>query len=79
VPQLADLLDAVGARPGAGSTIDDVALPRAAGALLAVGHCSGAGLLHGVLVALAIAHSRLAGRVTVSTRDRRAPSSPAAA
>jgi hypothetical protein len=36
-------------------------LPRAAGALLAVGHCSGAGLLHGVLVALAIAHARLAG------------------
>ena len=36
------------------------ALPRAAGALLAVGHCSGAGLLHGVLVAVAIAHARLA-------------------
>ena len=54
IPQLADLLDAIAA--------DDpelTALPRAAGALLAVGHCSGAGLLHGVLVALAIAHSRL--------------------
>jgi hypothetical protein len=35
------------------------ALPRAAGALLAVGHCSGAGLLHGVLVAFAIAHTPL--------------------
>ena len=57
IPQLADLLTAVGdgtADPAAG------ALPRAAGALLAVGHCSGAGLLHGVLVAVAIAHARLA-------------------
>jgi hypothetical protein len=50
IPQLADLVEAVG---------DGDALPRAAGALLAVGHCSGAGLLHGVLVALAIAHRRL--------------------
>jgi hypothetical protein len=57
VPQLADLLAAVAAGPDpAGSD-----LPRAAGALLAVGHCSGAGLLHGVIVALAIAHRRLAG------------------
>ncbi len=63
VPQLADLLDAVaggGPDPAAG------ALPRAAGALLAVGHCSGAGLLHGVLVAFAIAHSRLAGAVAAA-------------
>jgi hypothetical protein len=52
IPQLADLLDAI-ARDVSG-------LPRAAGGLLAVGHCSGAGLLHGVLVALAIAHDRLA-------------------
>jgi hypothetical protein len=60
VPQLADLLAAVaggGGDPAAG------ALPRAAGALLAVGHCSGAGLLHGVIVALAIAHRRLANGV----------------
>jgi len=56
IPQLADVLTAVGGttEPAAG------ALPRAAGALLAVGHCSGAGLLHGVLVAVAIAHARLA-------------------
>ncbi len=56
IPQLADLVEAIGAEggdPAAG------ALPRTAGALLAVGHCSGAGLLHGVLVGLAIAHSRL--------------------
>jgi hypothetical protein len=57
IPQLEDVLVAVGRGtedPAAG------ALPRAAGALLAVGHCSGAGLLHGVLVAVAIAHARLA-------------------
>jgi len=51
IPQLADLLTAIG--PGQG-------LPSAAGALLAVGHCSGAGLLHGVLVAVATAHAYLA-------------------
>jgi hypothetical protein len=56
IPQLADLLAAMAAGP---------AQPRAAGALLAVGHCSGAGLLHGVLVALAIAHSRLTDGVLV--------------
>ncbi len=70
IPQLADVLSAVGdggADPAAG------ALPRAAGALLAVGHCSGAGLLHGVLVAVAIAHARLANGVL-----RLAPPSPAA-
>ncbi len=70
IPQLADLLTAVGdgtADPAAG------ALPRAAGALLAVGHCSGAGLLHGVLVAVAIAHARLAQGLL-----RLAPASPAA-
>jgi hypothetical protein len=54
IPQLSDLLNTVGG-PGA-----EEALPRAAGALLAVGHCSGAGLLHGVLVAVAIAHARIA-------------------
>jgi hypothetical protein len=52
IPQLADLLDAFNDTA--------VALPRAAGALLAVGHCSGAGLLHGVLVGVAIAHAPLA-------------------
>jgi len=55
IPQLADLLTAVPEGSGA--------LARAAGALLAVGHCSGAGLLHGVLVAMAIAHARLAREV----------------
>jgi hypothetical protein len=55
IPQLADLLTAVahGAPPPS----------RAAGALLAVGHCSGAGLLHGVLVGLAIAHRRIAAEL----------------
>jgi hypothetical protein len=56
IPQLADLVEAVG---HAGPVAAGGALPRTAGALLAVGHCSGAGLLHGVLVALAIAHRRL--------------------
>jgi hypothetical protein len=60
IPELADLLDAV-AHGAPGSTSD---LPRAAGALLAVGHCSGAGLLHGVLVGFAIAHSRVAHQVS---------------
>lgn len=71
IPQLADLLVAVGgsprpAKPGPApdeaETLPRAAdtLPRAAGALLAVGNCSGAGLLHGVLVAVAIAHERLA-------------------
>jgi hypothetical protein len=57
IPQLEDLIDAVrtgSEDPAAG------ALARTAGALLAVGHCSGAGLLHGVLVGVAIAHARLA-------------------
>jgi hypothetical protein len=60
IPQLADMLEAVahGTDSGAASP-----LPRAAGALLAVGHCSGAGLLHGVLVGFAIAHTRVAHRV----------------
>jgi hypothetical protein len=62
VPQLADLLDAV----ALGVDPTGTALPRAAGALLAVGNCSGAGLLHGVIVALGIAHRRLAqGLVTI--------------
>jgi hypothetical protein len=56
IPQMADLVEAIGGSEGA--------LPRTAGALLAVGHCSGAGLLHGVLVGLAIAHSRLSYSVT---------------
>jgi len=65
VPQLADRLDAVGGRHGGvghhgGADPAAGALPRAAGALLAVGNCSGAGLLHGVIVALGIAHRRLA-------------------
>lgn len=64
IPQLADLLVAVGGPPHpppTGSAPDRAeTLPRAAGALLAVGNCSGAGLLHGVLVAVAIAHERLA-------------------
>jgi hypothetical protein len=51
IPQIADVLTAVAT--GAGD------LPRTAGALLAVGRCSGAGLLHGILVGFAIAHSRL--------------------
>jgi hypothetical protein len=69
IPQLADVLTALG-----GTTEPAVgALPRAAGALLAVGHCSGAGLLHGVLVAVAIAHARIAQGVL-----RLAPPTPAA-
>jgi hypothetical protein len=66
IPQLADLLAAVAQGSESGSargTEAAAALPRAAGALLAVGHCSGAGLLHGVLVGLAIAHSRIAHQV----------------
>jgi hypothetical protein len=68
IPQLADLITAL-----APPTQADIAsagaagaLPRAAGALLAVGHCSGAGLLHGVLVAVAIAHARLAAGILSS-------------
>lgn len=74
VPQLADLLEAIavgGADPASG------ALPRAAGALLAVGHCSGAGLLHGVLVALAIAHRRLAQRIVPSSAGSLHPAAAA--
>jgi hypothetical protein len=52
--------ESYGAAPLAAPERAAGALPRAAGALLAVGHCSGAGLLHGVLVAVAIAHARLA-------------------
>lgn len=62
IPQLAELLDAI----AVDGPDNPSALPRAAGALLAVGHCSGAGLLHGVLVALAIAHSRLSFGVVPS-------------
>jgi hypothetical protein len=70
IPQLADLLATVG-----GTTSSSLSeppgdraetLPRAAGALLAVGNCSGAGLLHGVLVAVAIAHERLAHGILVN-------------
>ena len=60
IPELSDLLESIG--PWGDDPVTG-ALPRAAGALLAVGHCSGAGLLHGVLVGVAIAHSRLARRV----------------
>jgi Protein of unknown function (DUF2877) len=71
IPQLADLLDAVAHGE---STLDSLpaaraSLPRAAGALLAVGHCSGAGLLHGVLVGFAIAHSRVAHQVSPVSAD----------
>jgi hypothetical protein len=52
IPQLAGLLAAVAGGRDAGG------LARAAGALLAVGHCSGAGLVHGVILGLAVA-SRL--------------------
>lgn len=77
IPQLADLLTAVGGVSPAGTTnasmdLGAEALPRAAGALLAVGNCSGAGLLHGVLVAVAIAHERLAHGVIAA----RAPGLP---
>jgi hypothetical protein len=71
IPQLGDLLTAVAENPagaGAEPAATAGALARAAGALLAVGHCSGAGLLHGVLVALAIAHARLARDVVDLTR-----------
>jgi hypothetical protein len=64
IPQLADLLDAIAG--------DESGLPRAAGGLLAVGHCSGAGLLHGVLVALAIVHHRLALGVLSAAAGNRA-------
>src|SRR5690606_27164155 len=69
IPQLADLLDAIGS--------DESTLPRAAGALLAVGHCSGAGLLYGVLVALAIAHQRLALDVLTAGGSNRVPTAEA--
>ena len=62
IPQLADVLTALGATavgdPASPADSGSGALPRAVGALLAVGHTSGAGLLHGVKVAVAIAHSR---------------------
>lgn len=82
IPQLADLLAAVGGtgalttHPSSTDTTAET-LPRAAGALLAVGNCSGAGLLHGVLVAVAIAHERLAHGV-IATRPWAAPSPVAA-
>lgn len=63
IPQLADLLAAIGGATPHPTVVADPGaetLPRAAGALLAVGNCSGAGLLHGVLVAVAIAHEKLA-------------------
>ncbi|HEY3006735.1 MAG TPA: DUF2877 domain-containing protein [Micromonosporaceae bacterium] len=49
IPELADLLAAVAGGRDTGG------LARAAGALLAVGHCSGAGLVHGVILGLAVA------------------------
>ena len=54
IPQLADLLDAV-AHGGAGPAGGLCPVPP--GPCSRSGHCSGAGLLHGVLVGLAIAHS----------------------
>jgi hypothetical protein len=69
IPQLADLIEAIGG--------DESGLPRATGGLLAVGHCSGAGLLHGVLVALAIAHQRLAVGVLSSAAATRAATAAA--
>jgi Protein of unknown function (DUF2877) len=70
IPQLADLLAAVGgtSQPGTSPStpLTGEGLARAAGALLAVGNCSGAGLLHGVLVAVAIAHQRLAHGVVTA-------------
>jgi hypothetical protein len=59
IPQLAELLDALAAGVADPATGP---LPRAAGGLLAVGHSSGAGLLHGVLVAVTAVHLALAGR-----------------
>jgi hypothetical protein len=56
IPQLADLLTAIVAGRDAGG------LARAAGALLSVGHCSGAGMVHGVILGVAVAR-RLAARV----------------
>jgi hypothetical protein len=58
IPQLAELLDALAAGVADPATGP---LPRAAGGLLAVGHSSGAGLLHGVLVAVTAVHLALAG------------------
>jgi hypothetical protein len=49
IPQLADLVDAIVDGRDAGG------LARAAGALLVVGHCSGAGMVHGVILGLAVA------------------------
>jgi hypothetical protein len=72
IPQLGDLVEAL----ATGGSDTGGALPRAAGALLAVGHCSGAGLLHGVMVGVALAHSRLARRVAPAAGSA---SSPAAA
>ena len=48
-------------------------LPRAAGALLAVGHCSGAGLLHGVLVARRDRPSPAGARRALGRRGNRPP------
>ncbi len=79
IPQLADVLTALGATAtgDAASPADtgSGALPRAVGALLAVGHTSGAGLLHGVKVAVAIAHSR---RARVARPSIPVPARPAA-
>jgi hypothetical protein len=79
IPQLADLLAAIGGttnHPSIQLSSDRAeTLPRAAGALLAVGNCSGAGLLHGVLVAVAIAHERLAHGILARPA---APAIPAA-
>jgi hypothetical protein len=77
IPQLADLLAAVSGTPASGTSpsapLTGEGLARAAGALLAVGNCSGAGLLHGVLVAVAIAHQRLAHVVADGPSARPSP------
>jgi hypothetical protein len=65
IPQLAELLDALAAGvadPAAGP------LPRAAGGLLAVGHSSGAGLLHGVLIAVTAVHRARGGGRRIEAR-----------
>jgi len=82
IPPLAALLTALAEGPAAAAPGGlapapvSEALARAAGALLSVGNTSGAGLLHGVLVAVAIAHARLAPGV-LRTPTVPAPNTPA--
>jgi hypothetical protein len=74
IPQLAELLDALAAGVADPATGP---LPRAAGSLLAVGHSSGAGLLHGVLIAVTAVHLAMAGARRID--HRREPASQEAA